>query len=343
VTQLSATLSGGNIAISDTEQNIGTNPAGAFTTAFYFASSPISATNGTLIGTRSVAGLAANGASNTASTWFGIPASAPTGTWFVCAVADAGWAISEVNETNNARCTTQSYTFGPDLTVSSLAASISGTNITITDIERNTGNRAANPSVTSFYFAANPNTPTSGTLIGTRSVPGIAAGAQSSAATLFAIPDATPTGTYYVCAASDSGAVVAEFDEGNNTRCTAGTSVIGPDLIVHALMATKAGGTLSVTDMQRNLGNRRAAVFTVSFYLSVNTVFDAADRFLGSRSVPSLAGGGAVSSNMTTASIPAGMASGRYYVLAISDSGNVVAELNEANNSKATAGTYPIP
>ncbi len=37
------------------------------------------------------------------------------------------------------------------------------------------------------------------------------------------------------------------------------------------------------------------------------------------------------------------MVCGRYYVLAISDSWNVVTEVNEANSSKATAGIYPIP
>ncbi len=343
VSQLSATLSGGNIAISDTEQNAGSYPAGAFTVAFYFAASPASATSGTLIGTRSLTELA-NGASNSASTWFGIPSSTLRGTYLVCAVSDSGWAVNEVNETNNTSCTSQSYTIGPDLTVSSVSVFISGASIYLADTQRNTGNRWADASVAAFYFAATPSTPTTGTLIGRRNVPGIAAGSQySSSWTRFTIPDATPTGTYYVCAIADSSGAVDELDEGNNTRCTVGTYAIGPDLVVYGLSATKSGGTLSVTDTQQNIGNRRSAAFSVSFYLSLDKVLNAGDQLLGSRSVPGLAGGGTVSSRTTSFTVLSGVAVGNYYVLAISDSGNVVTELNETNNSKTTVGTYPIP
>jgi hypothetical protein len=343
VSQLSASVSGGNIMIGDTQQNIGTQAAGAFAVAFYFSSNPTSPTGGTSIGSRSLTGLAANGAVNTASTSFAIPANTPTGTYHVCAITDSGGAVNEADKTNNSRCTTQTYPIGPDLTVSGVSASLASTYINISDVVQNIGNRWADPSVVSFYFAANPNAPTAGTLIGTRSVSGINGGSQyNSATTKFAIPDATPTGAYYVCAASDSGGAVAELDEANNTRCTAGTYVIGPDLIVHALSAFKSGGTLYVTDTQRNMGNRRAEPSTASFYLSFDGVFDAGDTPLGTRTVPSLAGGGALNSKRTPFPIPSGIASGSRYVLAISDSGATVTELNESNNSKYS-GPYPIP
>lgn len=343
VSQLSASVSGSTILIGDTQQNIGAQAAGAFSVAFSFASNPTSPAGGTSIGTRSLTGLAANGAVNTASTSFAIPANTPTGTYHVCAITDSGGAVNEADKTNNSRCTTQTYPIGPDLTVSSVSASLAGTYITVSDVERNIGNRWADPSVVSFYFAANPNAPTAGTLIGTRSVSGINGGSQyNSATTRFAIPDATPTGTYYVCAVGDSAGVVAELNEGNNTRCAAGTFTIGPDLIVSALTAVKSGGTLYVIDTQRNLGNRRAEPFTVSFYLSFNTVLDAGDTPLGSRDVPSLSGGGAYQSKTTPFPIPSGLAAGGRYLLAISDSGTVVTEWNEANNSKYS-GPYPIP
>jgi hypothetical protein len=344
VSQLSATLSGGSIAINDTEQNTGPYAAGGFTVAFYFAATPASALSGTFIGARSVAGLAANGASNSASTGFGIPAGTPKGIYLVCAVTDAGWTVNEVNETDNTRCTSQTYTIGPDLTTAGVSAFVSGTGIYVADTERNIGNRWADPTVAAFYVAASPGAPTSGILIGRKSVPGIAAGSQySSSWTRFAIPDATPTGTYYVCAVGDSGGVVNELDEGNNARCTATGYAIGPDLVVYGLSATKSGGTLSVTDTQQNIGNRRSAAFTVSFYLSADTVFNAGDFFLGSRSVPGLAGGGAVSSKTTGFAVPAGAAPGPYYILAICDAANVVTELNESNNSRATSSIYSIP
>jgi hypothetical protein len=232
----------------------------------------------------------------------------------------------------------------PDLNVYSLSASIAGAYISISDVERNSGAGWAGPSVVSFYFAANPSAPTAGTLIGTRDVPGLAGGGQySSATTKLAIPDATPKGTYYACAYSDSGGAVDETDETNNTRCTAALFVIGPDLTVSVLSAAKSGGSLYVTDTERNLGNRGAGALTVSFYLSLDAAFDPRDAFLGSRSLAGLAGGGTSDSQTTRFAIPSGMAVGYYRVLAVTDSGAAVAELNEGNNTRATTGTYRVP
>lgn len=232
----------------------------------------------------------------------------------------------------------------PDLSVYSLSASIAGAYISVSDVQRNNGTLWAGPSVASFYFAANPSLPTAGTLIGTRDVSGIAAGRYNSATTKFAIPDATPTGTYYVCAYTDSGGAVDELDEQNNARCTGTTYLIGPDLTVSTVTATKSGASLYVSDGQRNIGSRgTAGPFTVAFYLSLDTTFDAGDGFLGSRSVSSLAGGGTTDSKTTRFTIPDGIAPASYRVLAVSDVGNAVIELNESNNSKSTTGTYRLP
>lgn len=232
----------------------------------------------------------------------------------------------------------------PDLSVYSLSASIAGAYISISDVERNSGAGWAGPSVVSFYFAVNPNAPAAGTLIGTRDVPGLAGGGQySSTTTKLAIPDATPKGTYYVCAFSDSGEAVVELDETNNTRCTTTTYLIGPDLTVSTLSATKAGGALYVSDTQRNAGNRGTGAFIVTFYLSLDAAVGPGDTFLGSRSLAGLAGGGTSDSKTTRFSIPSGMAVGYYRVLAVTDSGAAVAELNEGNNTKATTGAYPVP
>lgn len=235
-------------------------------------------------------------------------------------------------------------TTAPDLVVSSLTANISGSGVVINDTQQNIGPQPAGAFTVAFYFATTPDLPANGTLIGSRSLSGLAAnGATNNASTWFAIPPGTPTGSFLVCAITDFGGTVNELDKTNNVRCTTQSYTIGPDLVVHALSALRSGGILYVTDTQRNLGNRQAEPSTVSFYLSSNTVFDAGDRPLGSRSVPSLAGGGAMDKKTTALPIPAGLAVGNYYVLAISDSWNVVIELNEGNNAKATTGTYRLP
>jgi len=52
---------------------------------------------------------------------------------------------------------------------------------------------------------------------------------------------------------------------------------------------------------------------------------------LGSRAIPALAPG-ATSSGSTTVTIPAGTATGNYYIIAKADADNVVAETNKGNN-----------
>jgi len=76
--------------------------------------------------------------------------------------------------------------------------------------------------------------------------------------------------------------------------------------------------------------------FTVAFYLSADTVFDAGDVLLGSRVIPSLVAG-ATNRTLKRLTIPAGTAPGVYRVLMVVDSGSALAESNETNNVRATA------
>ncbi|MBI5740484.1 MAG: PD40 domain-containing protein [Nitrospirae bacterium] len=111
---------------------------------------------------------------------------------------------------------------------------------------------------------------------------------------------------------------------------------VRPDLIVSSLAApavTCGGSTISVSDSTKNQGPGAAAASSTNFYLSINTALDAGDVPLGGRAVPSLISG-AVSSAMTSVTIPAATAAGKYYVLAKADGANSVTESNETNNIK---------
>ena len=68
------------------------------------------------------------------------------------------------------------------------------------------------------------------------------------------------------------------------------------------------------------------------FYLSTNTTLDASDQLLGSRAVPALAAG-ASSAASTSVTIPAGTATGTYYIVAQADALATNAETNETNNN----------
>jgi hypothetical protein len=236
------------------------------------------------------------------------------------------------------------FTIGPDLIVYKFTAAPSttftSTSITIGDTEMNIGNPAAGPFTVLFYYTTNTANPSSGTLIGSRSLSGLACcKGFSTAINTFAVPPSTPVGAHYaVCAITDSGNAVAEANEGNNITCTPATYQVGPDLIVKTVKAVKKDAKLSITDTVQNNGNQSAGPFTVSFYRSTDPVFEISDTLIGSRPIAGLAGGGA--SNTTTTVWPTGgMPSGTYYIIAVTDSGNAVTETNENNNAASTAGT----
>jgi subtilase family serine protease len=72
------------------------------------------------------------------------------------------------------------------------------------------------------------------------------------------------------------------------------------------------------------------------YYLSLNTLKDAADKLLeGSRSVPGLAPGG-ISTGTMDVRIPDATPVGFYYLLACADDTILVAESNENNNCRVS-------
>ena len=108
------------------------------------------------------------------------------------------------------------------------------------------------------------------------------------------------------------------------------------DLVVSVLTAPVTavpGGTIAVDDTTKNQGGGGAVPTSTAFYLSSNVLLDAADVVLGTRPVPSLQGGVA-SAVSTVFTIPAGTATGTYYVIGKADSTAAVAETNENNNNK---------
>ena len=88
------------ISATDTVQNSGPAPAGAFRVGLYLSADSVCTTSDTLIGSRTLASLG-GGALSSASTSATIPAGTTPGAWFVCAIADDLVAVTESNEGNN--------------------------------------------------------------------------------------------------------------------------------------------------------------------------------------------------------------------------------------------------
>jgi subtilase family serine protease len=134
-------------------------------------------------------------------------------------------------------------------------------------------------------------------------------------------------------AVADAGNQVVEANETNNVAIAAVR--LGSDLVVSSVGAppiAAAGQTILVTDTTTNQGGSPAGSSTTSFYFSRDFAVDPSDTLLGGRAIPALTAG-ASSSGSTSVQIPAGTATGTYFIIGGADSGNQVAETNEANNA----------
>ena len=160
-------------------------------------------------------------------------------------------------------------------------------------------------------------------------------------------------GTYHIGMVIDPLNQVAESNELNNRNT--GFLLDWDDVIVNNtlsadLVATSAnvvlepqtaGNTFDFEYDISNLGGAATGNYTVSFYLSSNGFISTTDLSLGSVSLSSLAAGASTGTLTTQLTMPgvndafwlANGGNGDYTVGMIIDSGNSVAESNEANNS----------
>jgi subtilase family serine protease len=289
-----------------------------------------------LIGNRSIVGLG-SGISSAGSTQATIPANATPGTWYLIARADGAQSVSELIETNNT-ATTPITIAGPDLQVPALSAptiAVPGTAITVTDTTKNFGTAPAADSTTFVYLSLDATLDPGDTLIGNRPVAALAAGISSAGSAQATIPANAAPGTWYLIVLADGGQAVAETIETNNKSALAITITL-PDLGVSALSApasAKRGATISVTDTTKNYGTVPAAASTTIYYLSTIKTYDASAIQIGSRNIGMLLKG-ASSSGSASLTIPAGIATGSYFLIARSDGGEVVAESDEADNTR---------
>lgn len=256
-------------------------------------------------------------------------------------------AASNLATSGDFTFTTASSSGGPDLNQLWVAvSSITGSNITINDVVKNFGTVSAGAFDVGFYLSTDTAYQSTDTFLCQRSLSGLAPDTSDppsgTAATTCSIASIA-SGSYHIIAVADSGQVVTETNETNNTFSTG--APIGPDLIVSLISASKSGNTLTIQSAAKNQGNRDAGAFDLGFYLSADTVVDtASDPFICKRSIASLAAGASdPPSSVTTISctLPA-VPAGSYYVIGFADSTRVITEYNENNNTQ-TGASITVP
>jgi subtilase family serine protease len=225
------------LAVSNTVKNQGGFAAGSFTIGFVLSPSA-SYTDGGAVAlstTRTVASLAV-GASSAAATTLAIPLSTPAGSYYVCAKADLGGTAEELDETNNTLCSAGTVNVpAPDLllTGGSTATTtiIRGKTFSLSTTVKNQGAFPAGGFTIAFVLSptASYTDPDAEDITGTRTVPSLASGASSTAATKLTIPVSMPVGSYFLCGLADSAGTVAESNETNNSLCSSSAflTVIG--------------------------------------------------------------------------------------------------------------------
>ncbi|HYA31919.1 MAG TPA: CARDB domain-containing protein, partial [Thermodesulfovibrionales bacterium] len=220
----------------------------------------------------------------------------------------------------------------------------------ITDITININYGPANASTTAFYMSTTSDlTGKVGSAFCSRSVPALPGATASGPVTTTCTIPAVAVGTYYVVANADDGNTSGETNKANNTRAFGPVSIVANnvDLQVsassYAPSSAKRGTSISVTDIIINLGSGTAGPSQTGIYLMTSCPAPSATppplaNQIGTRSVPSIPGGGS-NSGTTSVTIPLTATVGANYIVFYADWQNAVVETNETNNARCRAIT----
>ncbi len=237
----------------------------------------------------------------------------------------------------------------PDLRLAGVTANrvnaAAGEQIAVTARVENAGSVAAAASRLKYYFSVDAVFDTSDSYLNYDNVGALAGGGFEDETANVRVPAGTADGAYFIVVIADFDGDVIEIDESNNSFAlpvVVGdiSTTEGPDLYVSdvALSTSRAqaGEVVAASCSVANAGNASSVQTRLKYYLSTDTIYDGADRYLNYDAVAALPAGGtgAESANLR---VPAGTADGSYYVLFVADQTAVAAETNEQNNIYAEA------
>jgi subtilase family serine protease len=330
------------IPVTNTVRNTSTGVAGAFSVGIYFSSDPIITTNDLRIGGRTVSNLLA-GQSSTATTTANINSNVPPGSYYIGAIADDTFSISELVETNNVlRGNVVQIVNGPDLIVTSVTGPTrgpTGTFISITNVIQNIGGLPVSaPFVIRNLLSRDPIVSSNDVFLGDIAITNSIGAGQSFTVTglYFMSLSGFAATNYFLGAIADAQQQIAEVVETNNALVGSQIAIaFGPDLTVTTLRVPASaaiGNSMSVTSTVANIGEGIALYVDVGFYFSTNPVATTAGLLLGTYSFNDIFAGGTKTATVALP-LPTTLTAGTYYLSAMVDYSGGIAESNEQNNA----------
>ena len=328
-------------------QNAGNAMAASSTVGFYLSTNQVFDASDVLLNTATGGALASSQSASRYSNLM-IPAGTTAGSYYVLYVADPSNVVAETNEANN-------VAFQPLTVLGPFTGTLVplSTTVTVTTCATTIYDNGGYGNYADGSFGALTILPgTAGMMVqlvfnsflteqtydyvrvydGT-SVNAPLLGTYSGSQLPLPIMATNAAGALTVQFVSDGGVNYAGFDA--TASCVAAPQ---PDLLLTQIGASPssvaAGGNLSLTASIANQGAGPAASSAVGYYLSTNRLLDASDRLLGISAGAAL-GTGLNDTRQLTATVPANVPVGAYYVLFVADPLNAEAETDETNNLAA--------
>lgn len=342
---------GTSFNVDTTVSNAGTSDAGAFTVKVMLSPDPTITTADVQVGSVQIQSLAAGGTSPQTIA-ASIPAGVDNRPWYLGVIVDSQGAVFETNEDNNVSmlpalfhtsggtgCTEDANE--PNDTASTATPVTAGT-LSALEVCKNSvdwfrvdlgmGDR-----LTSRINFQNVNGDLDLSVYAVGDTSNAIAVSNGSSDTEFVDAGyATSPTSYLVKVELGDASAGNQYDLLDAVAQNGGNGI---DLVTTALTAGNGspippGNSAAASITLWNFGTQAAGAFDVQLFLSTDATLSAGDVALDSFSVASLASGTS-STTSRSVSIPAGTASGWYYVIAHADSGAAIAETHEENNDFA--------
>ncbi|OGP74391.1 MAG: hypothetical protein A2V86_01520 [Deltaproteobacteria bacterium RBG_16_49_23] len=345
ITSVSAPSSAGmgqQITVTSTVKNQGSGNAGEFYVTLYLSMDSTITSDDIEIRSGHVSSLEGGG-QKTVTIDVPLPVSL-SGTYYIGTIADGRGAVAESNENNNALAGNLISITRADLIFTSVSGPLNanaGQQIAISATVRNQGGGGSG----GFYITLYLSTDSTITgwddggggdiAIGQAYVNGLASGAEQVVIVNGTIP-VNLTGSYYLGAIADGEKIVPESNENNNALHGNQIVIAGgcSDLVIASVSGPtngNAGQQVPVSVTVKNQGSCGSSGFYLTAYLSMDTVITPNDVSIGYVYVGPLPAGGQQSVTVNGA-LPSTFG-GTYYLGAIADSSNGVAEVSEGNNA----------